>query len=454
MNQTIRLVTNVGKTQISDDGEFFKLSRIPVTVDDAVMNGLHYPEDENEKGIPSLAGRVMTLGHPKNAAGEHVSASDGDALVNQFSGGSVTRTYLRNGVHYVDAKIRKSTLKAQPNGEWFYNQLENQKPIGVSTGLFSQRELKEGSNKSGKKYRAIARNQRYDHLALLHESEPPAGGKDTFINFNSEDTEITINVDEYIVNTEKTFLSRLSKLKSAIDSMFTNESSFYDTEQLISSKLKAERTTSQDEYLYPQEIYDTFFIYKKDGTMQKQAYLLEDGVLTFVGEPVAVVKDVDWKPIKTDLNTNEDDANMRKFIIDQLTAKGISVNAEATDEQLQAELTKALATNSAPVGGEQVPAWAQALTANMDAMAKKVDAMEKSKMTDEEEAKTKKAKAIAANQSLGMTEDEAKLLPNSLLDKFYAQCGGITGNAHSGFGGRQSEGVAEIDLNKLMDGGE
>lgn len=450
MNQTIRLVTNVGKTQISDDDEFFNLSRIPVTVDDAVMNGLHYPEDENEKGIPSLAGRVMTLGHPKNAAGEHVSASDGDALVNQFSGGSVTRTYLRNGVHYVDAKIRKSTLKAQPNGEWFYNQLENQKPIGVSTGLFSQRELKEGTNKAGKQYRAIARNQRYDHLALLHESEPPAGGKDTFINFNAEDTDITINVDEYIVNTKKTTISKIMTMLG----LENNESSFSDTEQLISSKLKDERTTSENEYLYPQEIYDTFFIYKKDGTMLKQAYLLEDGVLTFVGEPVAVVKDVDWKPIKTDLNTNEDDANMRKFIIDQLTAKGISVNAEATDEQLQAELTKALATNSAPVGGEQVPAWAQALTANMDAMSKKVDAMEKSKMTAEEEAKAKKAKAIAANESLGMTEDEAKLLPNTLLDKFYAQCGGITGNAHSGFGGRQSEGVAEIDLNKLMDGGE
>jgi len=390
MNQTIRLVTNVGKTQISDDGEFFKLSRIPVTVDDAVMNGLHYPSDENEKGIPSLAGRVMTLGHPKSEAGEHVSASDGDALVNQFSGGSVSRTYLANGVHYVDAKIRKSTLKAQPNGEWFYNQLENQKPIGVSTGLFSRRELKEGVNNSGKQYKAIARNQRYDHLALLHESEPPAGGKDTFINFNAEDTDITINVDDYISGAEESLIERIVNRVSEI---FGNK----------------------DETRYNQE---------------------------------------DGDEVATNLNTNEDDAHMRKFIIDQLAAKGISVNAEATDEQLQAELTKALATNSAPVGGEEVPAWAQALTANMAAMSKKVDDMEKTKLSAEEEAKAKKAKAIAANESLGMTEDEAKLLPNSLLDKFYAQCGGITGNAHSGFGGRQSDSVAEMDLNKLIEGAE
>lgn len=449
MNQTIRLVTNVGKTQISDDGEFFKLSRIPVTVDDAVMNGLHYPEDENEKGIPSLAGRVMTLGHPKNASGEFVSASDGDALVNQFSGGSVSRTYLNNGVHYVDAKIRKTTLKAQPNGEWFYNQLENQRPIGVSTGLFSQREMKDGVNNSGKKYRAIARNQRYDHLALLHESEPPAGGKDTFISFNAEDTDITINVDDYIVNTEK---SVLSKLKAMIDGMFANETSFNDTDSLIRAKLRSERATKDNEYLYASEVYATFFIYEKDGTMLKQAYLLDDSGVTFVGEPVAVVKDVDWKPVKSDLNTNEDNA-MREKLIALLAGQGLTANADSTEDQLMAELNKALAANSAKTGDE-VPAWAKALTANVDAMSKKVDAMEKTKMTDEEEAKAKKAKAIAANQSLGMTEDEAKLLPNTLLDKFYAQCGGITGNAHSGFGGHQSEGVAEIDLNKLMDGGE
>src|SRR5690606_42005671 len=133
---------------------------------------------------------------------ETVRTADGEALVNHFGGGSVGSPYLTNGVHYVDAKIRKATLKAQPNGEWFYNRLDKKQSIGVSTGLFSDRDMTAGVTTNGKEYFGVARNQRYDHLALLHESEPPAGGKDTFINFNSADKDliINVNVDDYIVN--------------------------------------------------------------------------------------------------------------------------------------------------------------------------------------------------------------------------------------------------------------
>lgn len=462
MNQSIRLVTNVKKSQISDDGEFFKIKGIPVTVNNAVMNGLLYPEDENAKGMPSINGRLMTLGHPKNASGETVSTADGEALVNHFGGGSVGSPYLTNGVHYVDAKIRKATLKAQPNGEWFYNRLDQKQSIGVSTGLFSDRDMTAGVTTNGKEYFGVARNQRYDHLALLHESEPPAGGKDTFINFNSADQDliINVNVDDYIVHkNDSAVLRAIDYLKGLIgnEKIETNESSFNDTDSLIRAKLRAERTTKPDEYLYPSETYPNFFIYEKAGTMLKQAYLLEEGVITFVGEPKAVVKDVDWKEIKSDLNTNEDNANMRKFIIDQLTAKGITVNAAATDEQLQAELTKVLATNSAPVGGEEMPAWAQALMTNMKTVSDKVDSMEKTKLTAEEEAKAKKAKELAANSAiagLGFVEADLLKMETNRLDDLYAKHSGqIVGNAYAGMGAR-TEGVAEIDLNSLLQGAE
>ena len=452
MNQSIRLVTNVKKSQISDDGEFFKIKGIPVTVNNAVMNGLLYPEDENAKGMPSINGRLMTLGHPKNANGETVSTADGEALVNHFGGGSVGLPYLTNGVHYVDAKIRKATLKAQPNGEWFYNRLDQKQSIGVSTGLFSDRDMTAGVTTNGKEYFGVARNQRYDHLALLHESEPPAGGKDTFINFNSADRDliINVNVDDYIVNKSESKLGKaMAFFKELLgnEELENNESSFNDTDSLIRAKLRAERTTKPDEYLYPSETYPNFFIYEKSGTMLKQAYLLEEGVITFVGEPKAVVKDVDWKEIKSDLNTNEDNANMRKFIIDQLTAKGITVNAAATDEQLQAELTKALATNSAPVGGEEVPAWAQALMTNMKTVSDKVDSMEKTKMTAEEEAKAKKAKELAANSAiaeLGFTEADLLQMTTNRLDDLHAKHSGvIVGNASAAFGGDKS--ASEFD---------
>lgn len=436
MNQSIRLVTNVKKSQISDDGEFFKIKGIPVTVNNAVMNGLLYPEDENEKGMPSINGRLMTLGHPKNANGETVSTADGEALVNHFGGGSVGLPYLTNGVHYVDAKIRKATLKAQPNGEWFYNRLDKKQSIGVSTGLFSDRDMTAGVTTNGKEYFGVARNQRYDHLALLHESEPPAGGKDTFINFNSADQDliINVNVDDYIVNKSESKLGKaMAFFKELLgnEELENNESSFNDTDSLIRAKLRAERTTMPDEYLYPSETYPNFFIYEKAGTMLKQAYLLEEGVITFVGEPKAVVKDVDWKEIKSDLNTNEDNS-MRKLLSAGLEAKGITVNSDMPD----AELLKLYNENH--VAANQDAGNGGKLLDAINALTAKVDAMEKTKLTAEEEAKAKKAKELAANSaiaSLGFVEADLLKMETNRLDDLYAKHSGqIVGNAYAGMG--------------------
>lgn len=394
MQQKIRLITNVGKSQISESKDFFYLKKIPVTVDGAVMNGLLYRAEDNAAGMPTINGRVMTLGHPKNDAGEFVSASEGEALVNHFSGGNVEKNYHINGVHYVDAKIRKETLKAQPNGQWYFNQLESRKPIGVSTGLFSAREQAEGVNNSGKKYFAIATNQKYDHLALLHESEAPAGGKDTFINFNADAGELIVNIDEFVEANE--------------------ESNLFD-------KFKAFMKT-----------------------------------LNFAHDDKTRYNQTDDVIVTDELNTNEDNS-MHDKLVALLAAKGVSVNAEMTEDQLTAELEKALDTNSAKKGDDEVPAWAKELTANMEDMKKKVSDMEKSKLTAEEEAKAKKAKALAGNAkiaALGLNEAALLSMNSETLDSLYAKnVGTITGNAFAGQH-KDADGVAELDLNSLVNGAE
>lgn len=370
--QKIRLITNVGKSQISESKEFFHLKKIPVTVDGAVMNGLLYRAEDNAKGMPSINGRVMTLGHPKNDAGEFISANEGEALVNHFSGGSVEKNYHVNGVHYVDAKIRKATLKAQKDGEWYYNQLESKKPIGVSTGLFSSREMTEGVNNSGTKYFAIATNQKYDHLALLHESEAPAGGKDTFINFNADATEIIVNLDAFVEANED------------------------------------------------QGLFDKFKQF-----MQTLNFAHDDKTRYNHTDDVNV----------TELNTNEDNS-MRKLMLAGLEAKGISVNAEITDADLLVKYTEVNA--AAPAANtDKVPAWAKDLAANMADMKKEMSDMKKKEMTAEEEAKAKKAKALAGNSkiaALGLDEASLLAMNSATLDNLYAKnVGAITGNASAGF---------------------
>jgi hypothetical protein len=55
-----------------------------------------------------------------------------------------------------------------------------------------------GTNSEGKEYQGIATNQQYNHLAMLPDSEPPAGGQSTFMRFNGESSELMVNLADYM----------------------------------------------------------------------------------------------------------------------------------------------------------------------------------------------------------------------------------------------------------------
>ncbi|MGL6012504.1 MAG: hypothetical protein ACRC0J_13540, partial [Shewanella oncorhynchi] len=84
---------------------------------------------------------------------------------------------------------------------------------------------------------------------------------------------------------------------------------------------------------------------------------------------------------------------------------------------------------------------------NMKTMSDKVDSMEKTKMTAEEEAKAKKAKELAANSAiadLGFTEADLLQMTTNRLDDLHAKHSGvIVGNASAAFGGDKS--ASEFD---------
>jgi len=145
--------------------------------------------------------------------------------------------------------------------------------------------------------------------------------------------------------------------------------------------------------------------------------------------------------VTEELNTNEDNS-MHQKLIALLAAKGFTANADMTVDQLTAELEKALDTNSANKGDE-VPAWAKDLAANMADMKKEMSDMKKKEMTAEEEAKAKKAKALAGNSKIAaLGFDEASLLAmnSATLDNLYAKnVGTITGNAFAGAGESKTE---------------
>lgn len=183
--QHISFVTNVSTSQISETDTHFKISGVPVVVDGATMNGIRYEREDNEKGLNSLVNKVVTLRHPFDDARTPIDAYAPQAMMNQFSGGVVTKWYKKGDINLVDLEIKKPLLAAQDGGEWYYKQLENRQPIGVSTGLYHV--VKDGKSTE----------QQYNHLAMLPEEEDPAGGQATFIRFNSAQTTVN-NLDEYI----------------------------------------------------------------------------------------------------------------------------------------------------------------------------------------------------------------------------------------------------------------
>lgn len=183
------LLTNTNKASVAKENGKYLIKGMPITVNGAKMNRVLYPEDENSKGMPTMIGKPISLTHPADGEGRNVSIFSPEGI-DFYSGGKVNKTYSKDGVWYSDSSIDEKKLRSTEEGEYFANRLDNGLPIGLSTGLTF-----EANDESGDGYDMVARNMSFDHLAMLHESEKPAGGDSTVMRFNGEDVSV-INVED------------------------------------------------------------------------------------------------------------------------------------------------------------------------------------------------------------------------------------------------------------------
>ena len=197
----ISLFANISKAQIKETDTHFNIEGVPVTVDDAVMNEIHYSAENNKLGMPSIRDRVVTLSHPMTENGNGADAYAGESLQKFYSGGHIETVYADSGTWKVNISIDKEILRAQDKKQDsnFYDSLANKQDIGVSTGLYSEIEPTIGKNSKGVDYKGVATKQVYNHLAMLDSSEPPAGGQSTFMRFNKESQDnIVVNLADYM----------------------------------------------------------------------------------------------------------------------------------------------------------------------------------------------------------------------------------------------------------------
>lgn len=384
----------INRTEI--DGEKYAIIKnVLWMTDGVVLNGGLYAAEDNEKGYPSMDGRLMPFRHPE-VNGEYVAISQLDsadvavALGKHYGGVHAQNVRKAGSDYFVDVMINERVANAHEDGVLLLNWVgkvengEKPEPIHMSTGLMTNRVQANGESR-GKKYTWRAANQAYDHLAILFH-ENGAGGDEIAIAVNCE----------MVIN---------SKLDEANEDALDDS---YGEKLAILSEAVKERFATSDSYAYVQDFDDRALIYvTPEGTYTiDYHYEGENPILT--GESKAVTVETSYK-----VKTNSVMAHL-KSMVQYFSTKTkqpvVQVNTpeetDMTPEEVQAIVDKAVgaavdAVNLKLNSSEaQVKSLQEALQANSDLLLK-----------DKREVVGKKFGEVVANA-----------LSGEALDKMYAEC--------------------------------
>lgn len=327
----VHLLSSVNAANVSKAGGVYTIKDVCGAVDDIVMNGKLYPADQLAAGVSTLEGKPAPAGHPKNAAGQHISALNGEAMASAWIGAYCVNPRHEAGRTLTDVVVNEAQARAVPAGAKLVARLDaaingtDANPIHVSTGLFHEAIAANGES-LGKKYTQIAVNIRYDHLAILVGGQgagTPEQGVGMFLNSAGEAEE----VEEVQVNSGPED-RRSEGLRGWLSKLLTNNS------ELSFDQIDSGLRSLLPDGAWPREVYSREFVWvDRDGGLWKQGYAVSaDGSLVSVGEAIAVKRKVDYVPVT---NSQKED-QVKETIIAALNAAGISGVAAMTDAQLLA----------------------------------------------------------------------------------------------------------------------
>lgn len=194
----IHILSAVNAANVSKSGATYTIKNVCGALDGIVMNGMLYPADQLADGVATLNGKPAPAGHPKDAEGRYISATNGDALLTAYVGAICRNARHEGGRTLVDVVVNEAQAKAHPDGAKLVERLDaaisgnNADPIHVSTGLFVQPIQANGESR-GKKYDRIATGLQYDHLAILLNERgagTPEEGVGMFLNAAGQPEEV------------------------------------------------------------------------------------------------------------------------------------------------------------------------------------------------------------------------------------------------------------------------
>lgn len=424
---------------------------VPI-VDDVVMNGGLYPAAEINQSYASMERKLMPLSHPK-VDGQYISANDPEAVHNFHVGVYAQNVRKVNGRVTLDMHVDVRYAEATEGGKRLVNRLEEMEkgestdPIHISTGLLLNKQTKSGESK-GKKYTWVASNMNFDHIAILLD-EPgaatPEEGVGIFVNADGEKIEIEQ------VNLSDATDCRKEGLLNKIKFFMTNDGgmSFDEIEQALRNAIKSD---SNDTWRYIVSVYPDYIIYSEETRSEttsglfKQKYLITDGEVTLVGDPLKVVR----KPTEyEEVQTNKERSPMKDMIINALKVAGKptdgkteaelldaynqmkSDEAKKDDEEIDPKTGKPKKKDTA-INADEIPAWAKTLSDKVDALNTQITSN-----ADTE----RKAMREAVKAKFGLTDVAVNALADEPLNEMYSQC-----QTTLGLNGRFQNNSADSDI--------
>jgi hypothetical protein len=137
--------------------------------DDIVMNGILYPGDETRRACNGLERKPAPVGHPQDAEGNYISASDPEAHVRYGIGAWNENVRHEGGRVLVDKVIDEEHAGLTEKGRRVLAALDAGGPIHTSTGLLCDLGPPRGDD-----HEHVAANIDFDHDAILIDEEGAA----------------------------------------------------------------------------------------------------------------------------------------------------------------------------------------------------------------------------------------------------------------------------------------
>ncbi|HHT0394672.1 TPA: DUF2213 domain-containing protein [Raoultella planticola] len=421
--------SNISTTTINGQEHYVIRGAVPI-VDDIVMNGGLYPAEEINNSYQTMEGKLMPLPHPM-VDGKYVSANDPRAI-NSYHVGAWAQNVSKSGDQVVmDVYINKAVAETKPDGKRLINRLDemiagtNTDPIHLSTGLLTNKEKKSGESK-GKKHSWIARNMKFDHIAILLD-EPgagtPAEGVGMFVNADGQEGEVeTASLIEAANNMKDNWWDRVKFFISN-----ASEMSFDDIYQALRMSIKQD----DKKWRYVVSVWPDHFVYEEDGDNTKskffdQKYLITDKVVTLVGDPVEVVR----KPTEYEVKTNGEINPMKEKMIGALNAAGVKTEGLTDDQVWDAYNQQVQKKTGGGDPGQQPQINSDAITAAVNLAIKpltdEIGTLKTQLQANAEKDLKTKRDAVKAKFPF-MTEAAINSLAGDALNDMYSQCQTSTG---------------------------